>query len=139
AHFSPDMWETYPDGKQRCLKANAVPTIFKHMALAATGASETFLGAEGASQSGHEVNFKMNEASNNIYDATEAIQEPVINSDNENTLSRTNNKTYLTFDRCNCNTSQNLEKLLKRSEQLRVKMRKKLVTMKKELKDLKNE
>ncbi|EGI70956.1 hypothetical protein G5I_00228 [Acromyrmex echinatior] len=37
AHFSPDMWEAYPDSKPRCLKANAVSTIFKHMnALAAT-------------------------------------------------------------------------------------------------------
>ncbi|XP_011057109.1 PREDICTED: uncharacterized protein LOC105147648 [Acromyrmex echinatior] len=107
-----------------------------------TGVSETFLGAEGASQSGHEMNFKMIEVSNDIHDATvtdtiEDSQEPVLNSDNENTLSRTT--TYLTFGRCNCTTSQNLKKLLKRSEQLRVKMKKKFVTMKKELKHLKNE
>ncbi|XP_067216377.1 uncharacterized protein [Linepithema humile] len=137
AHFSPDMWEKYPNGEFRCLKSNAVPTIFRNLsAMTATDVSETFLEAEGTSHLGCEMDSKMNEV-NDATDTTDNSQGSVLNSGNKNTLSKP--MTYSTLERCNCTTSQNLGKLLRRSEQLRANMKRKLASMKKDLKRLKRE
>ncbi|XP_018369750.1 PREDICTED: THAP domain-containing protein 5-like [Trachymyrmex cornetzi] len=128
-HFAPHMWMTRKDGSRR-LKSDAVPTIFGENLPTSITRQNTMTEAA-------ETDMFEN-AANEMEEEMEINEEDITEEEKNDVLSILSNRTE-TSDPCVLQRLEKLEMLWKKSERLRLRMKKKLQQAKRRIKRLQTE
>ncbi|XP_018315467.1 THAP domain-containing protein 5-like isoform X1 [Mycetomoellerius zeteki] len=128
-HFAPHMWMTRKDGSRR-LKSDAVPTIFGENLPTSITRQNTMTEAA-------ETDMFEN-AANEMEEEMEINEEDITEEEKNDVLGILSNRTE-TSDPCVLQRLEKLEMLWKKSERLRLQMKKKLQQAKRRIKRLQTE